>query len=60
MPRWMSALVAIGIVVLVASLGFSELAAATDRVTHTPSYSLTFLSLVALIMRVVTDQRPAP
>jgi hypothetical protein len=54
----MAALAAIGMVVLIASLGFSELAAATSQVTRTPSYFVMFVSVMALIMLVVTDQRP--
>jgi len=58
MRGWITALATIGVVLLIASLGFSELAAATSQVTRTPSYLLMFVSLVALIMLVVTDQRP--
>ena len=58
MRRLMAALAAIGVVLLIASFGFSELAAATTQVTRTPSYVVMFVSLVALIMLVVTDQRP--
>jgi hypothetical protein len=54
----MSALLAIGVVLVIASLGFSELSAATGHVTRSPSYLLMFVSLVALIMLVFTDQRP--
>jgi len=58
MRRWMTALAAIGVVLLIATLGFSELAAASSQVTRTPSYLVMFVSLVALIMLVVTNQPP--
>ena len=58
MRRVMTALGAIGVVMLIASLGFSELAAASSQVTRTPSYLVMFVSLVALIMLVLADQPP--
>jgi hypothetical protein len=43
---------------VIALLGVSELAAETRRVGGSPSYMLMFVSLIALIMLVMSDQRP--
>ena len=58
MARWVSAVLAVLAIALIVSLGFTELAAASGRATGSTSYMLLFVSLVALIMLVIIDQRP--
>jgi hypothetical protein len=58
MSRWIPALLAVAGALLIASLGVGELAASTNRFTGSTSYMLVFVSLVALIMLVMSDQRP--
>lgn len=58
MPRWVSALLAVFGVIAIVALSSTELAAATGRITRGPSYMLMFVSLIALIMLVMSDQRP--
>jgi len=58
MSRRIPAVLAVVGILLIAGLGFSELAAETDRVARSPSYMLLFVSLVALILLVMSDQRP--
>jgi hypothetical protein len=58
MARWIPAVLAVLGALLIASLGVGELAAETERVARTPSYMLMFVSLVALIMLMMSDQRP--
>jgi hypothetical protein len=58
MSRWIPAVLAVLAVVVIAVLGVSELAAETRRVGGSPSYMLMLVSLIALIMLVMSDQRP--
>jgi hypothetical protein len=58
MSRWVPAILALLAVLVIASLGVSELAAETHRMGESPSYMLMFVSVVALIMLVMSDQRP--